>query len=228
MILFGVDFGRVFLGWVTLTNAVREAANFAALNPSAWDTPGNPAAKAEFARLINTEAGEINCVLPDPLPDPTFPSGTDIGSPALVAVTCQFGLITPVISNILGDAIPVSASAAFPIRSGAIAGIPVATGGTLPTIAPPTATPVPTPSPIPTPSPAPTPSPVITAPPMCSVPNLVGTRVKQATKPWTDRGFVANNLIFQPLVGTGNPVITSQSLGANTSVLCSSSMTAFN
>ena len=27
MVLFGLDFGRVFLGWVALNNAAREAAN---------------------------------------------------------------------------------------------------------------------------------------------------------------------------------------------------------
>src|SRR3954454_11321063 len=55
MVLFGIDFGRVFLGWVALTNAVREAANFAALNPTAWNSPGNPAAQAEYVRLITAE-----------------------------------------------------------------------------------------------------------------------------------------------------------------------------
>ena len=35
MVLFGIDFGRVYLGWVSLNNAVREAANYAALHPNA-------------------------------------------------------------------------------------------------------------------------------------------------------------------------------------------------
>src|SRR5213593_3724806 len=56
MIAFGVDFGRVYLGWVTLNNAVREAVNFAAMNPDAWTATGSPSARAEFARLINAEA----------------------------------------------------------------------------------------------------------------------------------------------------------------------------
>jgi len=75
MILFGIDFGRVFLGWVTLGNAVREAANFAALNPTAWTAPGNPAAVAEYDRLIsayiqgsneavcNTSNGATSCLV---------------------------------------------------------------------------------------------------------------------------------------------------------------------
>ena len=125
MILFGVDFGRVFLGWVTLTNAVREAANFAAIQPDAWGTPGSPTGQAEFARLINAETAEINCTLPATLPDPVFPNGTDIGSPAVVSITCQFSLITPLIGNVVGNPVNVSASASFPIRGGSIEGTPV-------------------------------------------------------------------------------------------------------
>ncbi len=41
MILFGLDFGRVFLGWVALNSATREAANYAAMNPTAWTIPYN-------------------------------------------------------------------------------------------------------------------------------------------------------------------------------------------
>ncbi len=36
LLLIGIDFGRVFLGWVTLNNVVRDGANFAALHPTAW------------------------------------------------------------------------------------------------------------------------------------------------------------------------------------------------
>jgi Flp pilus assembly protein TadG len=120
MILFGIDFGRVFTGWVTLNNAIREAANFAAINPNAWGSPGSATAQAEFIRLVNAESANINCTLPNPLPVPTFPTGTDIGSPAVVSITCRFSLITPIVGNILGSQINVSASASFPIRSGLI------------------------------------------------------------------------------------------------------------
>jgi Flp pilus assembly protein TadG len=221
MILFGVDFGRVFLGWVTLTNAVREAANFAALNPTAWTAPVNATIVAEYERLISTESAGSNCTLPTPIPDPTFPTGTDVGSPAVVAITCRFSLITPVVGNILGSDIPVSASVAFPIRSGVIAGVPTTSGGGLPSVGPPVS---PVPTPIPTPSMAPTPEPV------CIVPNLVGQRAVQAAKAWKDAGFTPANLIFQPLIGSGNPKITGQSgLTIGESVPCAtSSMTAFN
>ena len=173
MVLFGVDFGRVFLGWVTLTNAVREAANFAAINPTAWGATGSATAQAEYERLIRAEAAAINCTLPATLPDPTFPNGTAIGSPAVVAITCDFGLITPLIGNIVGNPLDVSASASFPIRSGAIAGTPVGqslptgtpgSGGGGPTVDPGTVPPGPSTSPVPTPSPVITPVPDLPGP----------------------------------------------------------------
>jgi hypothetical protein len=225
MILFGVDFGRVFLGWITLTNAVREAANFAAINPTAWDLPGSPAARDEYARLINAEAADINCALPATLPDPTFPNGTEIGSPAVVAITCEFGLITPLIGNIVGNPLAVSSSAAFPIRSGPIAGTPV--GGTLPSPGPSAASPEPPASVDPSQSIAPTPSAIITPVPQCPVPDLVtGTlRTNQAAQAWSGAGFTST-LQFSPLVPKHYD-IADQSLTVGTFEPCTAVMTVY-
>ncbi len=218
MVLFGVDFGRVFLGWVSLNNAVRVAANFAAINPTAWTAPGNPAVVAEFNRLITAEAAGMNCTLPGTLPDPSFPNGTSIGSPAVVAITCQFSLITPLISGILGSPIDVSASSSFPVRSGSIAGTG-AGGGPLPSIGPVLPSIAPTPSSAPTPSPAPTPV------PMCTVPNLKNKNSSVAVSTyWVPNGFIAGNLIFIPLVPQ-HYTIKTQSITFNSSVPCSSAMT---
>src|SRR5258705_7431497 len=127
MVLFGVDFGRVFLGWVALNSAAREAANYAAMNPDAWTLPYNLAVQAEYNRLVTTEAADINCRLTTPIADPTFTSGTSIGAPAEVRLTCAFDLITPFIGALVGNPVPVSASSAFPVRSGLIEGIPIET-----------------------------------------------------------------------------------------------------
>src|SRR6185503_11249449 len=78
MVLFGLDFGRVFLGWVALNSAAREAANYAAMNPTAWTLPYNLAVQAEYSGLVTTEASSINCTLAS-VPNPTFPGGTSIG-----------------------------------------------------------------------------------------------------------------------------------------------------
>jgi uncharacterized membrane protein len=123
LLLFGIDFGRVFLGWVELNNVVREAANFAAQNPTAWNSVNPDAtAQAEYARLVTADAAGISCTLPNPLPTPSFPNGANgpnaIGQPVAVGITCNFGLITPVIGNIVGNPLHVSSSAAFPIRDG--------------------------------------------------------------------------------------------------------------
>ena len=217
MVLFGVDFGRVFLGWVSLTNAARAAANFAAINPTAWGALPNSAAQAEFVNRINAETSGINCTLPADLPDPTFPSGTALGSPAVVSLTCRFSLITPIIGNILGTSIPVSVTASFPIRSGMINGVPATSGGTLPTVAP-TATVAPTPSPIVTAPPAPT------AVPNCIVPDFKFTSSSTATATWVARGFSANNLSFNPLV-PAHYTIKHQTITKDKSVACTSTMT---
>jgi Flp pilus assembly protein TadG len=226
MILFGVDFGRVFLGWVTLSNAAREAANFAALNPHAW-TDGAIAAQAEYARLINSEAAGINCTLPGSPPPPTFPNGTDLGSPTIVSITCQFHLITPLIGNIVGNPLNVTASASFPVRNGAIEGTPL--GGTLPSFSTTTTTTTTnttttttnttTTTSTTTTSTGPTPV------PNCIVPNLVDVQTSQAVSRWTSAGFSAGNLTFSPLVPPNYKIKHQSPLTAGSSVLCNSSMT---
>ena len=128
LLLIGIDFGRVFLGWVNLNNAVRVAANYAAMNPNvAWGTG------SKYQHLVTTDAAGINCALPALVPAPTFPNGTALGEPAQVSITCDFSLITPIISNVIGNPLHVTSSAAFPIRFGVIANIP--TGSTLPSVA---------------------------------------------------------------------------------------------
>ncbi len=230
IVLFGVDFGRVFLGWVTLTNAVREGANYAAVYPTAWGATPNLVAQAEYRQLILAETAGVNCTLPSPVPAPSFPSGTTIGSPALVTITCRFSVITPVVSFIVGNQVSVTASSAFPIRTGTITGVPVASS--VPTASPspsPTVAPSGSPSPTPTPapsgsaSPAPSGSPSPTPTPTCTVPNLNGNTAG-AVRSWTDAGFTAANLIFSPLVPP-HYTIGKQSLTAYTSVPCDSTMT---
>jgi Flp pilus assembly protein TadG len=225
MIAFGVDFGRVFLGWVTLNNAVREAANFAAINPGAFQSPVDLTVQAEYRRMITSEVQDINCTMPATLPDPTYPSGRSLGSPAVVAITCRFSLITPVISNILGNQINVSASASFPVRAGAINGVPV--GGTLPSFSTTTTTTTTTTTATTTSSTTTTTTTTTTTAPTpvpnCIVPDLVNVQTTQATGRWTNAGFAANNLAFNPLVPP-NYKIRSQSETAGRSIPCNSSM----
>ena len=235
MILFGLDFGRVFLGWVALNSATREAANYAAMNPTAWTIPYNLVVVAEYERLVETEASNINCRLVSPIPDPTFPDGKGIGAPANVSLTCQFDLITPFIALITGNPIPVSASSAFPVRAGLIESVPIETPSPAPTSSTtPTGTPTPTPSPMPTPipsapagsptpTPAPTPTPTPTpspTPATCTVVSLLNTQTSKVAAKWLDAGF-SGSIIFSPLVPPHYKVAW-QSLTVGTMVLCSS------
>jgi hypothetical protein len=241
MVLFGLDFGRVFLGWVSLNQAAREAANYAAMNPTAWTVPYDLGVLSEYSRLIQAETNELNCDLAS-VPAPSFASGTSIAAPAKVTLTCSFHLITPIISNILGNSIPVSASSAFPIRAGTIEGIPVET--TTPTASPaptptggtPTATPAPTASPGASATPAPSGSAVPTATPtgtpapsaspaQCHVISLLGTRTNKAAAKWKAAGFTGS-VIFSPLVPP-NYTIAWQSLPVSTSttVDCTTAIT---
>jgi hypothetical protein len=227
MILFGLDFGRVFLGWVSLNQAAREAANYAAMNPTAWKLPYNLAVQAEYARLVTTEASNINCTLVTPVLAPSFPGGTGIGAPALVKLDCRFGLITPMIGVLTGNPIPVSASSAFPIRSGNIEGVPAASA--LPSATPaPSATPTPTPdpaaSPTPTPDPGATPTPTpVPTPQMCTVISLLNVLANKVESDWQDAGFTGT-VVFVPLVPP-NYRVQWQSLTVGTSVLCTSGIT---
>jgi hypothetical protein len=194
LLLFGLDFGRAFLGWVNLNNTVRIASNFASLNPNAWNG-GNPdaVAQAEYVRLIEADAAGINCAMPNPLPTPAFPNGKDIGSPAQVVITCDFSLITPLIGDILGDPVPVTASAAFPIRSGAILGVPVQTTTVTSTSTTSTST---------TTTGTTTETTTTTSTTaVCTVPDFTANprNTSQAPGKWSGAGFTTN-VIFSPLV----------------------------
>lgn len=235
MVLFGLDFGRVFLGWVALTNAAREAANYAAMNPTAWSVPYDLVLQAEYERLVETEASNINCALASPIPAPVFGSGTGLGAPALVELSCQFSLVTPFIGLLVGNPIPVSASAAFPVRSGLIESVPIetaspspgASSSTSPSATPgPSATAAPSTSPTASPSPTATPEPTATPLPSgsCKVISLINVNTNKAASDWLDAGF-SGQVIFVPLVPPTYR-IAWQSLTVGTVVDCTSGITA--
>jgi len=219
LILIGLDFGRVFLGWVELNNVVREAADYAASNPNAWNTSApDAAAQAEYQRLVANDASGINCTMPSPVPSPAFPDGVNgshpIGELVTASFTCQFHIITPVIGNIVGTngLLAVSASAAFPVTNGAILGIPVGTA-------------IPTASPAPSASAGASPSASPSAAPNCIVPNLVGEGPQPAQHDWTKAGFTTQ-IVFNPLNAPPNTYQAgSQSTLVDTSELCSSTIT---
>jgi PKD repeat protein len=126
--LTALDFGRVYLGYINLQNMARIAANSAANHPDEWAGAGDPAAKAAYQNEILGDAVASNCDLPkvagvQTAPAPTFTDADadgkyEIGDTARVSITCQFHVITPVIANIVGGSVSVSASSMFPVSSG--------------------------------------------------------------------------------------------------------------
>jgi PKD repeat protein len=123
VVLGGLDFGRVFLGWVNLNNTARIAANFAASNAGLLSA-GNATALASYNRIVQDDASTTNCAPPDPIPGPAYTPDAGIGSSATVTLSCDFGIMTPIVSAVLGGDVTVTASAVFPIRSGVVAGVP--------------------------------------------------------------------------------------------------------
>lgn len=201
IVMFAVDFGRVFFGYVALNNIARVGANHAAVNPDAWQTPGDPAARAAYIQRMTQDANAINCTLPSPLPNPTFTGTRQPNDLAQVTLTCDFSFITPIMGALLGDPLRISAASSFPIRVGAIAGAPV---GTI----------------VPLPSNSPTPSP---APAMCTVPPFVGTDVANAQSTWTGAGF--STTVLKSPNNNSWTTVAAQSLPATSQQVCTSSIT---
>jgi hypothetical protein len=233
IVLVAIDFGRVFFGYVVLTNASRIGANYAASHPGAWGSPGNPAQEAEYADLILRDTDVANCALVGGTPpDPTFTDGSDTATPDTnkdvgdrvdVGLSCTFRPLTPIVSAVVGSSVVLSANTEFAVRAGTVSGVPVPpppTPGPTPT---PTPTPVPGASPTPTPTPTPTPVPTPTPIGNCAVPDFVGNATKKNSAPtiWANAGF--SGAITHNPNPNGNWTITSQSISG--SQPCTSSIT---
>ncbi len=166
IVLFAVDFGRIYMGWVTINGMARVGANYAAQHPDAWTTPGDPTARATYLTLMTRSQGALDCDLVAP-PAPTFPSGRQVGKPAHVDIDCDFRVLAPLISLVVGDLVRVSASSSFPISYGCLAGCP------------------------PPPAVGPPPPPVTN----CRViPDMVGMSVQGAEDAWAQAGFLEDNV----------------------------------
>src|SRR3954463_2555975 len=64
LLLFGIDFGRVYLGYVELQQMARVAGTFAATNASAWVTPDNAdkqKIRDRYKKLVLSETQTLNC-----------------------------------------------------------------------------------------------------------------------------------------------------------------------
>lgn len=207
IVMFGIDFGRAFLGWVNLQNSARIGANYAALHPTAnWASTTDPD-RIRYDALITNDLSTTNCPLASLAP-PTF-SSTSLGGNATVGLTCRFTIITPFIGAVLPNPLNLSASVVFPVRSGTY-------GSVVPT---PTSTPTPAPTPAPTPGPTPTPAPT---PCMIVAPQLIGQLKSTAAATWNGAGFTGTVTTQPP--GPKNYVIGTQDKVAGQPYPCNSSV----
>ena len=134
ILLMVIDFGRLYQQWIVLNNVVKIGANYAAQHPDGWEGTGDASVVATYRALMAKDQSNGPCVYPNPLPNPTFPDPAPntyaVGGKAVVQLTCNFPLITPIFNNLFpGQSVALSASAQFTIRGGAINGIPVSGGG---------------------------------------------------------------------------------------------------
>lgn len=164
LLVMAIDFGRLFFGSVSITNAARVGANYAAMNPDApnWD---------RYRELIDREGAPLGCVS-QPHAAPTFTTSggastahPELGDYASATVKCDFTLITPLAGAVIGrNPITLTATTAFPVRYGC-ANCPES-------------------------SPAPPPD----APPQCrTTPGMNGLSVAGARNAWIAAGFIEGN-----------------------------------
>lgn len=165
LLVIALDFGRIFFGWVSVTNAARVGANYAGSNPNLLT---KPAQRDEFEQLVansvvgcNLDPADLN----DPAYDPVF---TDVdgdgksngwGDTATVTLSCEFDLMTPLAGAIVGDPVPMNAEAVFPIRFGSFAGPGGGGGGGNPPCT------------------------------LAVIPDLINRSVAEARQKWIDNGF---------------------------------------
>ena len=128
LLLGAIDFGRVFFGWIAVTNASRVAANYAATHPDAWAL-NNVDEQGDYADLIRN-AGADNCGLYDSSepPPPVFPDGSrDFGDRVRVDLVCQFELVNPFVRPLVGT-FEVAATSTFNVRRGCVDCAPLPAG----------------------------------------------------------------------------------------------------
>lgn len=124
LLLIAIDFGRLFSSWVTLNNAARVAANYAAAYP------GDPfGAGSTYATQVNNEGfGSLGSTCSTAgVPQPVFTDTTvdantttkNMGDEATVSISCTFKVMTPMVAAVVGSNLPLSASSTFTIRTGA-------------------------------------------------------------------------------------------------------------
>ena len=177
MLLFAgaLDLGRVFYSEITIENAAKEGALEASRNPTSFDNtkPCDPKTNRVLCLVLNEAKGSLYEIAPSdvtlsctPGPCPTSPT---LGDTVTVRVAGHFTLLTPLLAQILGPTVTLSASSVAQL------GVePNPGAGPSPSPSP-TPTPTPEPTPTPTAGATPTPTPEPTPTPICVTPQVVSS-----------------------------------------------------
>lgn len=150
LLLLAADFGRLFYSYISVTNAARESAGFAAIR--AADDPFDSTAFVQGARDValaeaNVQGqggeGTLSVTAPDCFSNPANPGASTvdcstaadfaggIGNWVRVTVSQDFTFLTPLISAAFGGGIALSSTATAPVHNP-----PVAPPTPAPTLAP--------------------------------------------------------------------------------------------
>lgn len=176
LFLATLDLGRLFYSSITLSNAAREGAMEASVNPDSWVAGGacNKSTNRIMCRAVNEAKGSFVTVAPAGVSRWCTPDCTPaLGTTVTVRVEGQFSLITPLMAVFTGgQTVTLASEATVQIATAPIGGV-----ASTPTPSPtpsPTASPTPTPSPTPSGSAGPTPpataSPTPVPTPQCFAP----------------------------------------------------------
>ena len=128
LLLVAIDAGRLFYGYVSLHNAARIAANYAATHADDWPEANPTTNPAAYDAAIDRDTASLDCEkdINPPVFSPATapPRGVGDGHLATVTLTCVFRPLTPIIGSVIGNAVTLTVTEAYPIRSGMLAGIP--------------------------------------------------------------------------------------------------------
>lgn len=202
MLVMAIDFGRVFFGWVALTNAARIGADTAASYADSWNgTPdGDQVSEQDRYRdRVQQDLQSLGCQS-NPVPDPVF--DTDVngdgdyfsdGDLVRVELECAFPLLTPLAESAVGGPVTLKAQAEFSITRIRNGGMPAVED-------------------------------------LCGdgtelVPLMLGDRLQDALAEWVDAGFDEDN--FNPDVTNTNKnkTVLTQSLPADSCAVTDDTVT---
>jgi Flp pilus assembly protein TadG len=233
VMLVAVDFGRLFFSYIAVQNAAREATSYAAQH--AKDTPWDGTAyRASVAGAgaqepnVQGQGGAGTLAITDPVCfDPqtqvtldcnvASDFATGIGNQVRVTASQPFAFVTPIVGDLFGGSLTLSATATAPILNPADVDIEPGPSQS----AEPSASPEPGASSSPDPSSAPSPS----TEPICTVPDF-------KNQFWNNFGGVPALQVWHDQLGftgtlenrAGTNRIRSQEIPKKTDVPCSTGM----